>query len=68
MARDVKIKGIAAVTLDPLLLNSVAKSLSTSDKIDWHTLLARPDKDSDVDVFPKMGQIYFLNVFEIYEK
>jgi hypothetical protein len=68
LASDVKIKGIAAVPLDALPLNSTAKLLRTCNEVDWHTLLARTHKDYDMKVVINASQIDLLNVLKIDEQ
>jgi len=65
LASDIKIKSIAAISLDTLPLYSISKLLSACDKINRHVLLARTNKNHNMKVVTKATQIDLLNVFEV---
>ena len=65
LARDVEIQGITAVAIDALPLHAIAELLGTGDEFDRHVLLARADKDCDVEVVAKAAEIHLLHVLEI---
>lgn len=65
MAGDMEVQGVAAVALDPLPFDPLAKSLSTRDEFDGNALLPRPDEDKNLEMLVQPGQIDLLDVLEI---
>lgn len=63
-----KIKGVAAIPLDSLPLNAIAKFLRTRDEVDGDVLLTGADKDCYMKIFIKARQIDLLNILKIDEQ
>lgn len=68
MTGNVKIQGIASVSLYSLPVNAAAKFLGGGNQFDRHAFLTGPDEDDNMKMFVKSMQVDLLNVLEIDKK
>ena len=68
MTCNVKIEGIAAITLNFFPFDPWAKVLSGCYQLNWNSLLARTNEDDDVRVVVQARKIHLLHVLKINEQ
>lgn len=68
MTGNVKIQGVASVSLYSLPVNTAAKFLGGGNQFDRHAFLTGTDEDDDMKMLVKSMKVDLLNILEINKK